>query len=75
MVLQHRRPSDKFQIEVEGSKVAVVAEQLHGAERKEAWEQIIASSPRFADYQQKTDRELPIIRLVPRSGSEAPTES
>lgn len=66
---------DKVQIEVEGSKVAVVAEQLHGAERKEAWEQIIASSPRFADYQQKTDRELPIIRLVPRSGSEAPTES
>ncbi|MGH3392763.1 MAG: nitroreductase/quinone reductase family protein, partial [Actinomadura sp.] len=29
---------DKVQIEVEGSKVAVVAEQLHGAERKEAWE-------------------------------------
>jgi hypothetical protein len=23
--------------------------------------------PRFANYQQSTDRELPIIRLVPRS--------
>ncbi|WP_344591805.1 nitroreductase/quinone reductase family protein [Actinomadura vinacea] len=59
---------DKIKIEVEGREVAVVAEQLHGAERAQAWEQIIAAAPRFAQYQQKTDRELPIIRLVPRSG-------
>jgi hypothetical protein len=26
---------------------------------------IAAASPRFAKYQQKTDRELPIIRLTP----------
>jgi hypothetical protein len=36
-------------------------------EREEAWRQIIAAAPRFAQYQQKTDRELPVIRLVPRS--------
>jgi hypothetical protein len=30
---------------------------------------IVASAPRFAQYQRKTDRELPIIRLAPRSGS------
>ncbi len=52
--------------------MAVTAEQLHGAERAEAWQQIVNASPRFAGYQQKTDRELPIIRLVPRSGPEAP---
>jgi hypothetical protein len=52
--------------------VAVTAEQLHGAERAEAWQQIVNAAPRFAGYQQKTDRELPIIRLVPRSGPEAP---
>jgi deazaflavin-dependent oxidoreductase (nitroreductase family) len=61
---------DQVQIEVDGRTVAVAAEQLHGAERAEAWQQIAASAPRFAGYQQKTDRELPVIRLVPRSGPE-----
>ena len=58
---------DKVQIEVAGRKVPVTAEQLHGAERDEAWRQITDAASRFAQYQEKTDRELPIIRLVPRS--------
>jgi hypothetical protein len=29
-------------------KIAVTAEQLHGAERDEAWLQITAAAPRFA---------------------------
>jgi deazaflavin-dependent oxidoreductase (nitroreductase family) len=62
----------KVRIEIEGRKVAVTAEQLHGAGRAEAWRQITAAAPRFARFQQRTDRELPIIRLRPRSGSEAP---
>lgn len=59
---------DKVRIEIEGRTVPVVADQLHGAERAEAWEQIVATAARFGQYQQKTDRELPVIRLVPRSG-------
>lgn len=59
---------DKVQIEVNGRKIGVAAEQLHGAERTEAWGQIVATAPRFGQYQQKTDRELPVIRLVARSG-------
>lgn len=58
---------DKVQIETADRKVAVVADQLHGAEREEAWGRITAAAPRFAEYQRKTDRELPVIRLVPRS--------
>ncbi|MGW6505309.1 nitroreductase/quinone reductase family protein [Nonomuraea angiospora] len=61
---------DQVRIEVDGRTVPVVAEQLHGAEREQAWQQITAAAPRFAQYQVKTDRELPIIRLVPRSGQE-----
>jgi deazaflavin-dependent oxidoreductase (nitroreductase family) len=61
----------KVRIEVDGRTLAVVAEQLHGTQRAEAWEQIIAAAPRFAGYQQKTDRELPVIRLVPGSDPEA----
>jgi deazaflavin-dependent oxidoreductase (nitroreductase family) len=57
---------DEVQIEVDGRTVAVSAEQLHGTHRAAAWQQVIAAAPRFAQYQQKTDRELPIIRLVER---------
>ncbi len=55
---------DKVQIEMADRKIAVTAEQLHGAERDEAWQQITTTAPRFAKYQQKTDRELPVIRLI-----------
>jgi len=56
----------KVQIETgDGRKIAVTAEELHGAERDEAWRQITAAAPRFAQYQEKTDRELPVIRLTP----------
>ena len=58
---------DQVWIEMGGRKVAVTAEQLHGSERDEAWRQITAAAPRFAAYQKATDRELPIICLVPRS--------
>ncbi|MCA2245297.1 nitroreductase family deazaflavin-dependent oxidoreductase [Mycobacterium sp. WUMAC-067] len=59
---------DEVRIEVAGRKVAVTAEQLSGTTREDAWRQITAASPRFARYRQKTDRLLPVIRLVPRVG-------
>ena len=59
---------DTVKIEVDGRTVAVTAEQLHGAARDQAWQQITAAAPRFGLYQRKTDRELPVIRLIPRSG-------
>ncbi|WP_433362412.1 nitroreductase family deazaflavin-dependent oxidoreductase [Actinoplanes sp. CA-142083] len=54
-------------IEVGGRKVAVSATQLAGAERDEAWRRISDAAPRFAGYQRKTDRELPVIRLTERA--------
>ena len=59
---------DQIRIEVDGRTHAVTAEQLHGIQRTEAWQQITVTAPRFARYADKTDRELPIIRLVPRPG-------
>ena len=59
---------DQVRIEVDGRIHAVTAEQLHGIQRTGAWQQITATAPRFARYDGKTDRELPIIRLVPRPG-------
>ena len=59
-----RAHPDDVSIEVPGGPIAVRAEQLHGPEREEAWRQIVAASAQFGGYQEKTDRELPVIKLV-----------
>jgi|SRR5580704_12647385 deazaflavin-dependent oxidoreductase (nitroreductase family) len=59
---------DQVRIEVGGRTIPVTAEQLHGPDRDAAWQQIVAAAPRFAGYQQKTDRQLPVILLKERAG-------
>ncbi|MGP4014438.1 nitroreductase/quinone reductase family protein [Saccharopolyspora sp. 5N708] len=54
---------DQVVVEINGRRHRVVPEQLHGDRRDEAWQRIIASQPRYAAYQEKTDRVLPVIRL------------
>lgn len=54
-------------MEVGGATIPVHAEQLHGAEREAAWQTLTSRIPRFARYAEKTDREIPVIRLTPRS--------
>jgi len=56
-------------VDVQGRRVQVTATQLAGEERAAAWKQITAAAERFAGYQQKTDRELPILRLAPRTAA------
>ena len=56
---------DRVRIETAGRTTAVTAEELHGPERDEAWRQITTAAPRFSQYQVKTDREIPVIRLTP----------
>ena len=58
---------DQARIDIGGSTIAVTAEQLHGAPREEAWQRIVAAAPGFGQYQKKTDRELPVIRLTRRA--------
>lgn len=54
-----------IKVVVEGVESAVTAEQLHGAEREQAWQQICAAQQRFGKYSEKTDRDIPIIKLTP----------
>ena len=58
---------DKARIEIKGATTQVSAEQLHGTEREAAWQTLTAAIPRFGRYAEKTDREIPVIRLTPRS--------
>jgi deazaflavin-dependent oxidoreductase (nitroreductase family) len=55
---------DQVSIELNGARIAVTAAQLHGPERERAWTQITTESPRFAGYQSKTDRDIPVLRLT-----------
>lgn len=54
---------DQAQIEVGGKTTSVTATQLTGAERDTAWQRITAAQPRYAGYEKKTDRLIPVIRL------------
>jgi deazaflavin-dependent oxidoreductase (nitroreductase family) len=45
-----------------GSYVARIAS---GAERAEWWERAVAAYPPYAEYQEKTDREIPVFVLEP----------
>ncbi|HEV3290703.1 MAG TPA: nitroreductase/quinone reductase family protein [Streptosporangiaceae bacterium] len=56
---------DQVWIELPDRKLQVTPEQLAGERREAAWQRITAAQPRFAKYQTKTDRSLPVIRLVP----------
>ncbi|MFD0578331.1 nitroreductase/quinone reductase family protein [Dactylosporangium darangshiense] len=47
---------DTVRIEVDGQTIDMIPRQLHGEERADAWARITAAAPRFAQYQEKTDR-------------------
>ncbi len=59
------RNPDRIRVTLAGRGVAVRADSLSGAERTEMWNFIVARSPGYAEYQTKTDREIPIVRLTP----------
>ena len=43
------------------------AREVSGQERAEWWERAVAAFPDYADYQEKTDREIPVFVLEPVS--------
>jgi deazaflavin-dependent oxidoreductase (nitroreductase family) len=57
---------DRVEIELEGRKTAVTPQTLSGEERATAWERITRERPSFAEYELKTDRDIPVVRLVAR---------
>jgi F420H(2)-dependent quinone reductase len=43
----------------------MVAREVTGAEKAQWWERAVAAFPDYADYQKKTDREIPVFVLEP----------
>jgi F420H(2)-dependent quinone reductase len=44
------------------------ARELSGDERAGWWERSVAAYPPYAEYQEKTDRQIPVFVLEPREG-------
>jgi deazaflavin-dependent oxidoreductase (nitroreductase family) len=56
---------DQVSAEVTGTRHQVRVEQLESDTRDQAWASITAQAPRFSTYLDKTDRQLPVLRLTP----------
>jgi deazaflavin-dependent oxidoreductase (nitroreductase family) len=50
--------------EVEGRRRQVTPHSLSGPERERAWSEVVEKSPTYGRYAAKTDRVIPIIRLI-----------
>ncbi|MEO6857106.1 MAG: nitroreductase/quinone reductase family protein [Solirubrobacteraceae bacterium] len=57
---------DRVEVEVGGRRTAVTPQTLSGEERAVAWKRITSDQSRFLGYEQKTDRQLPVVRLTAR---------
>ncbi|WP_030247652.1 MULTISPECIES: nitroreductase family deazaflavin-dependent oxidoreductase [unclassified Streptomyces] len=49
-------------------KQDMTAREVTGQEKAEWWERAVAAYPAYADYQTKTDREIPVFVLEPTEG-------
>jgi deazaflavin-dependent oxidoreductase (nitroreductase family) len=49
-------------------KQTYLAREVTGPERAQWWDRAVAAFPDYADYQRKTDREIPVFVLEPVTG-------
>jgi deazaflavin-dependent oxidoreductase (nitroreductase family) len=54
---------DQVWVEFGGRQLRVTPTQLDGDARAQAWQRITQLQPRYAGYERKTDRAIPVIRL------------
>ena len=58
---------DDLTVDIGDGPVPATAELLAGPERAAAWDRVVELAPGYGRYTAKTDRELPIFRLSPRT--------
>ena len=59
-----RHPDDIW-VQVGSRRTRVKAESLKGSDRAETWKRIVSKYSNYGDYEKRTDREIPVIRLTP----------
>jgi F420H(2)-dependent quinone reductase len=63
------RADPRVQLQDGSVKQDMVAREVTGDERAEWWERAVAAYPPYAEYQQKTTRQIPVFVLEPSSGN------
>ena len=56
---------DEIWVQVGNRRTRVTAESLKGEARAKAWRRIVSEFSNYAQYEKKTDREIPVVRLTP----------
>jgi len=59
------RANPRVEVQDGADKQEMVAREVTGAERDAWWERSVAAYPPYAEYQQKTDRVIPVFVLEP----------
>lgn len=59
------KKSPTVHVNIEGDDIACTARIAKGDERNELWAKFEAFDKRFANYQKKTDRVIPVVVLTP----------
>jgi len=59
------KANPKFDVEVGTATLPVTAEELTGSAYEAKWAEIVAKAPGFGEYQKKTTRVIPLVRLTP----------
>lgn len=58
------RHPESVWLDVDGRSVHVRPALLGGTERQHAWRRIVARVPKFARFERRTNREIPVVRLT-----------
>jgi deazaflavin-dependent oxidoreductase (nitroreductase family) len=59
------KANPKIDVEVGARTFTVLVEEITGDERVRVWQRVITERDGFADYQRKTSRIIPLLRLTP----------
>ena len=59
------RSDPEVEVEIGDRKLQVRAQDAEGEEKQGLWKRLVAAYPGYANYQKKTDREIPVVILHP----------
>jgi deazaflavin-dependent oxidoreductase (nitroreductase family) len=62
------KASPETTIQVGPRTLPVVAREAEGEERERLWKEIVGRQGDYAEYQQRTERRIPVVVLEPRAG-------
>jgi F420H(2)-dependent quinone reductase len=59
------RANPRATAQVGAREIRVTAREAQGAERARLWQQLVAIQPGYREYEDRTDREIPVVVLTP----------